>query len=428
MTHSPRQAITAKRTLRDSQPLWATTPHISVVSKKHVPLADYDVVIVGAGISGALMANALTDGTRSVLIIDRRLPVTGSSMASTAMIQHEIDIPLRELIGMIGEKPAGRIWRRSAKAVEELIELAGDLGIACSMKRKKTLYLAGDTYGARALEMEAAVRRAERLDAVYLSGQTVRSDFGLDRTGAILSDLSASANPAQLTAGILRHVRKRGAEIVSGVEITDVRSDGDMVHLATAGGKIIGCRHVVFCTGYEFLDGVAERHHAIISTWAIASEPNLKLPDWLAHHLVWEGSDPYLYFRTTKDGRLIAGGEDESDPEAHRSPEKLTRKGALIAEKVGDLLGCKIGKPAFSWAAAFGTTASGTPIIGEVPGMKHVHAVMGFGGNGITFSKIAADIVSSAIAGKPDADAALFGFPKDSGFSGVPIRGLQAAT
>jgi hypothetical protein len=27
--------------------------------------------------------------------------------------------------------------------------------------------------------------------------------------------------------------------------------------------------------------------------------------------MIWEASDPYLYLRTTPDGRVIRGGEDE---------------------------------------------------------------------------------------------------------------------
>ena len=49
-------------------------------------------------------------------------------------------------------------------------------------------------------------------------------------------------------------------------------------------------------------------------------------------------------------------------------------------------------------------------LIGTVPDETHVHAVMGFGGNGITFSQIAAEIVSAAINGHKDADADLFRF------------------
>lgn len=40
--------------------------------------------------------------------------------------------------------------------------------------------------------------------------------------------------------------------------------------------------------------------------------------------------------------------------------------------------------------------------------MKNVYAVMGFGGNGITFSQIAAEIVAAAVNGGTDPDADLF--------------------
>jgi glycine/D-amino acid oxidase-like deaminating enzyme len=76
------------------------------------------------------------------------------------------------------------------------------------------------------------------------------------------------------------------------------------------------------------------------------------------------------------------------------------------------LLGMKIGAHDSAWAAAFGTTNDGLPLIGLVPEMKHTFAVMGFGGNGITFSKIAAEIVSAEIAGQPDPDAKLFAFSR----------------
>ena len=39
---------------------------------------------------------------------------------------------------------------------------------------------------------------------------------------------------------------------------------------------------------------------------------------------------------------------------------------------------------------------------------------MGYGGNGITFSRIAAELVRSELTGVRDADAALFAFPADN--------------
>ncbi|MCZ7449346.1 FAD-binding oxidoreductase [Agrobacterium rhizogenes] len=406
----PTSELTKERDLRDSKPIWADSPRIGLRSR-HTPAANhYDTIVVGAGISGALVSHALHRPGQTTLIIDRREPVMGSSVASTAMIQHEIDTPLTELRKMIGRDAADRAWQRSARAVLRLEEIVSSLGISCSMKRKQALYLAGDEMGSRALKAEAAAREEAGIEARFLSTGELREQYGLDRTAAILSDISASANPAQLTAGLLRHTAAAGAEIVSKLEITDLRNLGDEVVLATADGKILSARNVIFCTGYEFLKMLESPKHQIISTWALASKKGLDLPDWLESHIVWEASDPYLYLRTDREGRMIAGGEDEENPTAYQSERKLDAKAQAIRRKVEKLLGIDMGEPDYRWAAAFGTTTTGLPLIGAVPGMKNVYAVMGFGGNGITFSQIAAEIVAAAVNGGKDPDADLFRF------------------
>lgn len=400
--------LTKERDLRDSRPVWIDSPRISVRSKSHIGKNHYDIVIIGAGISGALVAQALVKPGTSVLIVDKREPVRGSSIASTAMIQHEIDVPLHKLQSMIGEDNANRAWQRSAKAVLKLEDIVRSLEISCSMQRIPALYIAGDELGARGLQTEVDARLKAGIEAEFIDKADLQSRYGLDRTGAIVSDISASANPGQLTAGLLRYAAKQGAEIVSGVEITDMKSLGDDVVLATADGKLISAHHVVFCTGYEFLENVANKKHEIISTWAIASKAGLSLPDWLNKHILWEASDPYLYLRTDNEGRLIVGGEDENNAHAYQSEAKLRDKAQTIQRKVETLLGLEIGPIDYQWAAAFGATTTGLPLIGPVPGMQNVYCVMGFGGNGITFSQIAAELVAADINGTRDPDAALF--------------------
>jgi len=405
---SKSRDITRQRDLHQSRPVWADSPRISLRTRQKPLRTDYDVIIVGVGISGALMAHALADGSRSVLVVDRRPPVRGSTLASTAMIQHEIDIPLHKLADMIGEDKARRAWQRSARAVEQLTHIVADLGISCGFERKKTLFLAGEAYGQRALRTEVAARHAAGIAADFLDTDALSATFSIDRTAAILSDISASANPAQMAAGILRASVANGVEIVSPLEVTDMRSTAQDVFLATAEGSILSARHVVFCSGYEFLESVANKDHAIVSTWAFSTQPATKLPAWLSDCIVWEGADPYLYFRRTRDGRLIAGGEDEESEDAYASPRKLKSKTKTIRKKLEALLGTALPEPDHIWAAPFGTTRTGLPLIGRVPGLENVFAVMGFGGNGITFSQIAAEIVSAEITGHGDADADLF--------------------
>jgi len=62
----------------------------------------------------------------------------------------------------------------------------------------------------------------------------------------------------------------------------------------------------------------------------------------------------------------------------------------------------------FAWSGSFGATGTGLPIIGGVPGHPRIYSVMGYGGNGITFSQIASEIISASIAGLEDVDAELF--------------------
>jgi len=379
-----------------------------VVSRKRPSSTSFDVIIVGAGISGALMAHALAGKALRILVVDRRQPVRGSTIASTAMIQHEIDVPLHVLAKMVGEKKAQRVWQRSARAVEELISLVRDLELKCAFERKHTLFLSGEEYGARALQMEVDARAKAGIKAELLDSFTLRERYGLHRHAAIDSAISASADPAQLTAAFLRNAKVHGIEIAAGIEIKDVRNTDEEVVVSTSEGKMITAKHVVFCTGYEFLESIANKSQKLISTWALASRPRLKRPEWLDRYLIWEGSDPYLYFRTTPDGRVIVGGEDEDSDGAYKDSSKVAKKAKILVEKLGDLTGISIGRPDFTWSAAFGVTPNGLPMIGNLPGMKNVFVTMGFGGNGITFSKIAADLISSEILGHRDADWDLF--------------------
>lgn len=406
-----RQAATRKDDLRIGTPVWMKTPHITAPAEDRSPQGYWDAVVVGAGISGALTAQALSAQGLKTLILDRRdEAVRGSTPASTAMIQHEIDVPLTELARQSDPERAARAWRRSVRAVDDLVALTGRLGIDCDMQRKQALYLAGNEMDGADLEAEVRARHEAGIAAEFVDAAGLKARFGIAREAGIVSQASASANPAQLATGLLKAAEAEGAVLITGTEITDMTELPGGVALATARGQVLGARHVVFCTGYEFLPQMKSDAHQVTSTWALASRPKVKHPEWLDDFLVWEASDPYLYFRTTPDGRIIAGGEDEDSPDRNSDPKLLKKKAAAIAEKLEALTGIRIGRPAFSWAAPFSATDDGLPIIDRVPGMENTFAVMGFGGNGITFSMTAAQIVAAAIAGKPDPDAALFAY------------------
>lgn len=400
-----------KLDLRTGKPVWFAYRAPSVTTKPLRRDVKTDVVVVGMGISGAMMAEALTARGLDVVCIDRRGPMKGSTPATTALVQFEIDQPLTTLSGMIGRGKAEQAWRRSRLAVENLAARVDELGIACNFTRRPSLYLSGTLMGPSELKQEAEARMAAGIRARYMTRSTLRDEFAIDRDAAVLSANNIELDPRKLTAGMLKHAEGRGARFYAKVEATGIQSSADAVTITTRDGPGITAAHVVLATGYELLETVPAARHSVISTWAIATKPQ---PSRLWPHkaFIWEASDPYLYMRTTPDGRVICGGEDEDFTDEARRDALLGEKTARIAQKLAKIFPQLDVEPDFAWAGSFGSTSTGLPYIGTVPRMPRVHAVMGYGGNGITYSQIASELVATAVTGGKDADAELFSFTR----------------
>jgi glycine/D-amino acid oxidase-like deaminating enzyme len=398
-----------KLDLRTGRPVWSAYRAPAVPTDSLTRDAKADVLIVGMGISGAMMAEALTANGHAVICIDRRGPLKGSTSATTALVQFEIDQPLSTLSKMIGKASAEQAWRRSRLAVSNLAARITELGINCGLSRSPSLYLAGTMLGPSELREEAEARRQAGIGATYLTSAPLAETFGIDRAGAILSHGNIALDPRKLTAGLLLKALERKARFCTPVEATAIEHNADAVVVATSDGPTITARHVVLATGYELVDMVPAAAHQIISTWAIATRPQSR-KIWPQAAFIWEASDPYLYMRATTDGRVVCGGEDEDFVDETRRDERIADKSARIAEKLGRLFPHLDTRPAFAWTGSFGTTTTGLPYIGAIPRHPRIHAVMGYGGNGITFSRIASEVVSASIDGLEDTDARLFAF------------------
>lgn len=401
--------LSPEKRLRTGRSVWNSTAHPPLITRSLRKSASCDIAIVGAGISGAFMAEALSRHYPKVLVLDRRSPAAGATHASTAMLQFEIDTPLTQLADQIGHKGAALAWQRSRQATRDLIAQIRALNIRCGLAERHALYLTGDEMGWRGMRDEARARKRIGLDCEFLDEAALKARFGIARTGAILSPGAAVADPVALARGLLRRALRRGARVHAPCDVRGVISNRQGVVL-DAGGYFVQARAAIFCTGYELLKEVPKTGTRITSSWAAATAPRADYPDWLDRTLVWEAAKPYLYMRTTPDGRLIVGGEDadlDSPGFRHRT---LGKKADRLAAKTATLLHGRKPRWTHVWAGAFGESSDGLPIIDAVPGMENCFTVMGFGGNGTIYSKIAADIMPALIKGRRSAAARLFEF------------------
>jgi glycine/D-amino acid oxidase-like deaminating enzyme len=362
------------------------------------------------------VAERLTRQGLNVVIVDRELPGRGSTVASTSMLLWEIDQPLRRLSEAYGFERAARAYRASLEAVAGLTSLVAELGVACGMRDKNSLYLAADESGAGLLE-EHRWRTRAGLPGEFLDHGTLLDSFGISRAAAIISAGAADADPVQLADGMLAAAIARGARLFE-VEAVAFDAAGRSVNVRFGNDREIEARAIVLATGYVMPDIVRATVHEVSSSWAIATTPQPQNV-WNDGVMIWEDAKDYLYARTTRAGRIIIGGEDSKEivePEAR--DDLIPAKSRLLAQRLAALWPRAKTGIEYRWAGTFDTTSDGLPLIGPVPGARGVYAAYGYGGNGITFSFLAARLIGDLIAGKSSPLLRDFAIDRDGDMAG----------
>jgi glycine/D-amino acid oxidase-like deaminating enzyme len=362
------------------------------------------VLVVGAGITGALMAQHLSEQGHDVCVIDRERPGLGSTAASTAMLLWEIDKPLTTLTAIYGFEHAARVYRQSVAAVAGLKELVASHRIPCAFRPRSSLYLAAGEHGARTLLAEHELRQRAGLPGAFLDYRTLRGEYGFDREAALLSPGVADTDPLCLARGLMTAAIARGAAFFE-ADAVRYEDAGQTVAVTTGNGVVIEAEWVVLATGYAMPDFVQSPLHSISASWAIATPPQPEKNLWRDGVLIWEAATDYLYARTTADHRIIIGGEDDdemSDPD-ERNAQTPKKTEALLA-KLRALQPSANAVADKAWSGAFGQTCDGLPLIGAVPGRPRMLAAYGYGGNGITFSFLASRLIGATIGGQHKAE------------------------
>jgi glycine/D-amino acid oxidase-like deaminating enzyme len=398
--------LTEHRGLRGGRSCWIADTANTVTSDEF-PTGFVDIAIVGAGVMGALLAERLTGEGRRVVLLDRRPPAHGSTAASTALVMWGADVPLMHLAQRIGPIEAARRWRRVYAAVRNLAARIDAIGLECGRFERPELYLAGTLLDDAELRDEGVERQRAGLPSRHLDAATVAARFGVAPRPALLSEGSYEVDPVKLTLGMLDRARQCGAAACFPVDVIGFESRPNALAVLVADGRAIEAGQVILATGYERPTWFLPPAFKIVSSYAIAT-PVGQAPLWRENAMIWEASSPYLYTRATANGRVIAGGEDEAFADAQQRDALIGSKSGTIAAKLASMIDLDRVEIDCAWAAAFGASPDGLPAIGRAANHDRLWLASGFGGNGVSFAALGAELIAAELSGTPDPDAACF--------------------
>jgi glycine/D-amino acid oxidase-like deaminating enzyme len=397
--------------LTSGYPFWPVNDGLIETYPRLDADASCRVVILGGGITGALVAHHLIDAGVETMVVDKRDVGWGSTSASTALLQYEIDTTLSDLADMRGADVATRAYLACRDVIDKLEKLATRLPDETGFERKKSLYLASKRRHRKVLRKEWEMRRAIGLDVDWLEESDITARFSFRRPAALLSHDAAQVDAYAFTHALLRDASRRGLRVFDRTNVTNIETTTDGATLTTAEGCVVRADHLVFATGYESHAFLERKVARLVSTYAAASEPLTSMSGWGEDQcLIWEHSRPYLYLRTTADGRVILGGEDEDFRNPERRDRLIGKKAERLTERFRELFPEISLEIAFAWAGTFGETEDGLAYVGEHADWPNAYFALGYGGNGITFGLLAAEIIRDAVLGKANENADLFRF------------------
>jgi glycine/D-amino acid oxidase-like deaminating enzyme len=387
--------------LKSNEPFWLVKNGILNSYPSLKETVECEVLVIGGGITGSLIAHQMVKDGYETVLIDRREIGNGSTSATTSMLQYEIDVPLYELIDQIGEEGAVKAYKACSQSIEDLDKITQELNSEAGFERKESLYYASKKKDVSWLKKEFEARKNAGFNIKWIEKEEILERYEFENTfGGILSSQGASVDAFHLAHELLAFNSKKGLRVYDKTEMDSVEIKKGFNLVTTKTGQKIKAQKIIYAIGYESAHLIKEKFVDLKSTFAMVSEIDEKGSEKLNNTLFWNTSDPYLYMRTTSDGRVLIGGGDEDFRDPEKRDAMIDKKEKEILRDLKDLLPNYHFYTDFTWAGTFGETKDGLPYIGEHKDFPNSYFVLGFGGNGITFSVTGMEMASAFMKNK----------------------------
>lgn len=349
----------------------------------------YDVLIVGAGITGITAALLLQKQGKKCVIAESKNILFGTTSGTTAHLNTFFDATYPEIDSKFGESASKQISKAAKTTLSTIKNFIDTYQIECDFEEKD-----GYLYSENEEETEqlAQILESSRKANVVVS-EADTNGIAVPFEHALKFSHQAQFHPVKYLIRLAEEFQKLGGIILENTFIRKTSCENE-VHTAVSDQIEIRAKHVFYAThtapGVNLLSFRCAPYRSYVLGIELQDE---NYPDCVAYDM----QEPYHYFRThVINGRklLILGGEDHKT--GHADPSVAFENLENYAKQH-----YRIKEIPFRWSAQYYTSADTLPYIGLWPGGEdNLYVATGYNGNGMQFGTLAAQVVSDLILGR----------------------------
>lgn len=366
--------------------LWQNAAQGFQPSRQPAPGTCYDVIIAGGGITGITTALLLQQSGKKCIVLEAAGLCFGTTGGTTAHLNTLLDTSYAAISKNFNKEVARQVAAITGMAIDLVKEHVDRFNIDCGFSMADAYIFSQDEKEARELE--------EIFSASAEAGLQVSMEERLEIPVSFMTAMKAAGqakfNPVAYVLALAVEFEKAGGTIVQECRVDGVEENEPLeVHTSRGifhGRDMIYATHIPAGINLLHLRCTPMRSYALAARLGSGSYPE---------NLYYDMKDPYNYYRTQEvngENYFIAGGFDHKTGHLENTEKCFRELEAHVRTNfdVGDI--------PYQWSSQFFEPVDGLPYIGHLPGHpRHVYVATGFGGNGITYSHVAALILRNLL-------------------------------
>lgn len=339
----------------------------------------FDVVLVGGGITGIATALLLQKSGKRCLVAEAHTLCFGTTGGTTAHLNTFFDTPYNTIqkdFGKEGAQLAATAARQALALVKENVQT---YNIDCDYSERNGYVYAQNEKQVKELQdmLEAS------LDAGVPVAYSPTIPVPIEFEKAIRFPGQAQFHPTRYVSALANAFEEAGGVILQNCHVDAVTEEEPLVIETNMG--LIKAEKLIWATHIPPGINLLHFRNGPYRSYAMAVTLN---NDNYPADLAYDMYDPYHYYRTQDvDGKryLIAGGEDHKTGHEPNTEKRFLNLEAYLRNYFD------IGEIAFKWSSEYFEPSDGIAYIGHLPGASDtIYVATGYGGNGMTYSHIAA--------------------------------------